>query len=143
MFSKGEDLITLLALSGEPREAKQCEQALPLWEDLRHCEVPLLLVVREKGDKFRRIAKEMFHEVDCSARSIDDRKEICEIVEVPSCGHALHLENPLPLINAIRQLSKKMSGRVGSVAGKLGRDGWKERWRLGCGREEKTCINDI
>ncbi|GMP83015.1 hypothetical protein CsSME_00037096 [Camellia sinensis var. sinensis] len=79
----------------------------PLWEDLRHCEVPLLLVVREKGDKFRRIAKEMFHEVDCSARSIDDRKEICEIVEVPSCGHAVHLENPLPLINAIRQLSKK------------------------------------
>ncbi|KAI7998110.1 hypothetical protein LOK49_LG10G00522 [Camellia lanceoleosa] len=71
----------------------------PLWEDLRHCKVPLLLVVREKDDKFRRIAKEMFHEVDCSARSMDDREE--------SCGYAVHLEIPLPLINAIRQLLKK------------------------------------
>ncbi|KAI7980537.1 hypothetical protein LOK49_Contig138G00007 [Camellia lanceoleosa] len=71
----------------------------PLWEDLRLCKVPLLLVVGEKDDKFRRIAKEMFHEFDCSARSMDDREE--------SCGHAIHLENPLPLINAIRQLLKK------------------------------------
>ncbi|KAF5939890.1 hypothetical protein HYC85_021057 [Camellia sinensis] len=76
-----------------------CLRDRPLWEDLRHCEVPLLLVVGERDDKFRRIAKEMFHEVDCSARSIDDREE--------SCGHAVHLENPLPLINAIRQLLKK------------------------------------
>ncbi|CAL5421440.1 unnamed protein product [Camellia sinensis] len=80
---------------------------LPLWEDLRHCKVPLLLVVGEKDDKFKRIAKEMFREVDHGARSIDDREEICEIVEVPSCGHAVHLENPLPLINAIRRFLKK------------------------------------
>ncbi|KAL7171373.1 hypothetical protein ACSBR2_036094 [Camellia fascicularis] len=80
---------------------------LPLWEDLRHCKVPLLLVVGEKDDKFKRIAKEMFHEVNHGARSIDDKEEICEIVEVPSCGHAVHLENPLPLINAIRRFLKK------------------------------------
>ncbi|KAI7998456.1 IQ domain-containing protein IQM3 [Camellia lanceoleosa] len=45
-------------------------------EDLRHRKVPLLLVVKEKDDKLKRIAKEMFHEVDHGARSIDNRRDL-------------------------------------------------------------------
>lgn len=82
----------------------------PLWEDLRHNKIPLLLVVWEKDAKFKKIARKMFQEVNHGARSIDDSKEICEIVEVPNCGHAVHLENPLPLIRAIRRFLNKSKG---------------------------------
>lgn len=82
----------------------------PLWEDLRHNKVPLLLVVGEKDDKFKKIAQKMFQEVNHEARSIDDSKRICEVVEVPNCGHAVHLENPLPLVRAVRQFLNKSKG---------------------------------
>ncbi|KAI8539299.1 hypothetical protein RHMOL_Rhmol09G0170900 [Rhododendron molle] len=82
----------------------------PLWEDLRHNKVPLLLVVGEKDDKFKKIAQKMFQQVNHEARSIDDSKDICEIVEVPKCGHAVHLENPLPLVRAVRQFLNKSKG---------------------------------
>ncbi|KAF7132517.1 hypothetical protein RHSIM_Rhsim09G0118400 [Rhododendron simsii] len=82
----------------------------PLWEDLRHNKVPLLLVFGEKDDKFKKIAQKMFQEVNHEARSIDDSKRICEVVEVPNCGHAVHLENPLPLVRAVRQFLNKSKG---------------------------------
>ncbi|XP_058184561.1 protein PHYLLO, chloroplastic isoform X7 [Rhododendron vialii] len=82
----------------------------PLWEDLRHNKVPLLLVIGEKDDKFKKIAQKMFQEVNHEARSIDDSKRICEVVEVPNCGHAVHLENPLPLVRAVRQFLNKSKG---------------------------------
>ncbi|RVX06278.1 Protein PHYLLO, chloroplastic [Vitis vinifera] len=76
----------------------------PLWEDLRQCSTPLLLIVGEKDGKFKRIAQEMCYEIGHGTSNGDDsRKEIYEIVEVPNCGHAAHLENPLPIIRALRR----------------------------------------
>ncbi|KAK9276554.1 hypothetical protein L1049_006088 [Liquidambar formosana] len=76
----------------------------PLWEDLKLCKTPLLLIVGEKDTKFKRIAQEMCYEICHGTKSGDEpRKEIYEIVEVPKCGHAVHLENPLPVISALRR----------------------------------------
>ncbi|CAK7326442.1 unnamed protein product [Dovyalis caffra] len=76
----------------------------PLWEDLKQCDLPLLLIVGEKDAKFKSIAQKMFHEVAQDRKGEDSNgNNICEILEVPNCGHAVHLENPLPVIRAVRQ----------------------------------------
>ncbi|XP_052198857.1 protein PHYLLO, chloroplastic isoform X2 [Diospyros lotus] len=81
---------------------------LPLWEDLRHCKVPLMLVVGEKDAKYRRIAQKMLQEINHGSRSVNDTQVICEVVEIPNCGHAVHLENPLPVIHAVRRFVNKL-----------------------------------
>lgn len=34
--------------------------------------------------------------------------DIHEVVEIPNCGHAAHLENPLPVIAAMRQFMTRL-----------------------------------
>ncbi|XP_026381047.1 protein PHYLLO, chloroplastic-like isoform X1 [Papaver somniferum] len=77
-----------------------------LWEELKHCKKPLLFVVGEKDKKFKKIAQEMCHEI--SLIPDNNSKETPQMVEVPDCGHAVHLENPLPLISAISQFWRKL-----------------------------------
>ncbi|KAL5160110.1 Protein PHYLLO, chloroplastic [Glycine soja] len=73
-----------------------------MWEDLPNCRVPLLIMHGEKDTKFRKIAQAMMKALCSSLRSKHEKGyDIHEVVEVPSCGHAAHLENPLPLIAAI------------------------------------------
>ncbi|XP_059655618.1 protein PHYLLO, chloroplastic isoform X4 [Cornus florida] len=80
-----------------------------LWEDLKHCKLPLLLIVGERDKKFKRIAQEMFCEISVGTRSRDGpENKICEIVEIPHCGHAAHIENPLPVISAVRQFLSRV-----------------------------------
>jgi len=85
-----------------------------LWEDLKRCDLPLLLIVGEKDAKFKSIAQKMFHEVVQDRKGEDRRgNNICEILEVPNCGHAVHLENPLPIISAMRKfLTRGRSSRA-------------------------------
>ncbi|MBA0556334.1 hypothetical protein Golob_026444 [Gossypium lobatum] len=72
-----------------------------LWEDLKHCKVPLMLVVGENDEKFIRVAQKMWHEI---GHDRDDAvSKLHQMVVVPSCGHAVHLENPLPIIRLVRQ----------------------------------------
>ncbi|TYG79761.1 hypothetical protein ES288_D02G162700v1 [Gossypium darwinii] len=72
-----------------------------LWEDLKHCKVPLMLVVGENDEKFKRVALKMWHEI---GHDRDDAvSKLHQMVVVPSCGHAVHLENPLPIIRLVRQ----------------------------------------
>lgn len=60
-----------------------------------------MLIVGEKDEKFVEIMKKMYDEI---RKSKSERKNlICEKVEIPNCGHAVHLENPLPLIQAVRK----------------------------------------
>ncbi|KAL6961689.1 hypothetical protein U1Q18_002488 [Sarracenia purpurea var. burkii] len=98
-----DDIQTLARVLSDSSIGRQ----LPLWEELRHYKVPILLVVGEKDDKFKRIAQEMFQEFNHNGKTKDNSLDICEIVEVPNCGHAVHLENPLPLIRTIRRFLKK------------------------------------
>ncbi|XP_031479416.1 protein PHYLLO, chloroplastic isoform X2 [Nymphaea colorata] len=90
-----------------------------LWEDLRHCRVPLLFIVGEKDAKFRKITEQMYADVTRKVNTSRDHpvstatyneeceqvRELHRVLVVPDCGHAVHLESPLPVINAIRRFS--------------------------------------
>lgn len=84
--------------------------ASPLWKDLKHCKSPLLLVVGEEDHKFKAIAQKMCNEIRHfrEGRDHDVQKNICEMVEVPNSGHAVHLENPLGVIRALSQFLSRL-----------------------------------
>nr|GMD80394.1 protein PHYLLO, chloroplastic isoform X1 [Ipomoea batatas] len=75
----------------------------PLWEDLKHCKLPLLLIVGERDAKFKTIAQKMHDEINRNATL-----DCPEMIEIPCCGHAAHLENPLRVISAISQFMRKV-----------------------------------
>ena len=65
--------------------------------------------------KFKSIAQKMFNEVVQDRKGEDGKgNNICEVLEVPNCGHAVHLENPLPIISAMRRFLTR--GRSSSRA---------------------------
>ncbi|VAI57221.1 unnamed protein product [Triticum turgidum subsp. durum] len=77
-----------------------------LWEDLKHLEKPVLIVAGEKDVKFKEIAERMCSETrENGEREADCRsnQELCEMIVVPESGHAVHVENPLPLVRAVRK----------------------------------------
>ncbi|KAF2321397.1 hypothetical protein GH714_040986 [Hevea brasiliensis] len=82
---------------------------MPLWEDLKQCNIPLLLVVGEKDKKFRVISQKMCYEISQFRKGRNEiGNNFPEIVEVPNCGHAVHLENPLAVIWKLRQFLTKL-----------------------------------
>ncbi|CAN4125211.1 unnamed protein product [Withania somnifera] len=76
----------------------------PLWEDLKSCRVPLQFIVGERDVKFKNIAQNMRNRV-CQSK---ETMNAPEIVEIPFCGHAAHIENPLPVISAISQFIREV-----------------------------------
>ncbi|WCJ35750.1 2-succinyl-5-enolpyruvyl-6-hydroxy-3-cyclohexene-1-carboxylate synthase [Euphorbia peplus] len=76
---------------------------IPLWKNLKQCSLPLLLIVGEKDRKFKAISEKMCSEIGQS------REGRCEIVVVPSCGHAVHIENPLSVVGALSQFLTRQS----------------------------------
>ncbi|XP_062111267.1 protein PHYLLO, chloroplastic isoform X2 [Humulus lupulus] len=86
---------------------------LPLWDDLNRSKTPLLIIVGEKDEKFKRIGQDMCNAIDGSRRSGDDDPSndnaISEMVEISNCGHAVHVENPLPLISALRRFLQRLN----------------------------------
>ncbi|XP_021292917.1 protein PHYLLO, chloroplastic isoform X1 [Herrania umbratica] len=72
-----------------------------LWEDLKHCRTPLVLVVGEEDEKFKEEAQKMWKEIGHVSK-------LHEMVVVPNCGHAVHLENPLPIIRLVRQFLTRL-----------------------------------
>lgn len=72
-----------------------------LWEDLKHCRTPLVLVVGEEDEKFKGVAQKMWKEIGHVSK-------LHEMVVVPNCGHAVHLENPLPIIRLVRQFLTRL-----------------------------------
>jgi len=66
--------------------------ALPsLWDHLSELDMPVAIVVGERDEKFRAIAREMA----VGLRS-------AEVIVVPGAGHAVHLEAPSRVAQAIR-----------------------------------------
>ncbi|CAJ1958883.1 unnamed protein product [Sphenostylis stenocarpa] len=80
-----------------------------MWEDLQNCRVPLLIIHGETDTKFRNIARKMMKTL-CSGlgSNYEEGNDIHEVVEIPSCGHAAHLENPLPIIAAIARFLTRL-----------------------------------
>ncbi|XP_072992961.1 protein PHYLLO, chloroplastic isoform X2 [Typha latifolia] len=85
-------------------------QQRSLWEDLKHSEKPLLFIVGEQDIKFREIAQQMCREIKgkSEGEGYNQREKFCEKIIVPDCGHAVHLENPLAVINAVRKFLTKL-----------------------------------
>ncbi|KAG0464666.1 hypothetical protein HPP92_018830 [Vanilla planifolia] len=84
----------------------------PLWNELKQCKKPLLLLVGEKDMEFRGIAEEMCREMESSPNGeVDGKGNLCQVFIVPDCGHAVHLENPLPVVNAMRKFLTRVSTR--------------------------------
>lgn len=85
---------------------------ISLWEDLKNCTKPLLFVVGEKDTKFKDISRQMCAEMSRQGGEIDRQDEtLCEMIVVPDSGHAVHLENPLPVINAVSRFLTRVYGR--------------------------------
>lgn len=63
-----------------------------LWEDLKHAKSRFLLIVGERDEKFKKIA-----------HGICGKLEKGKVVEICNCGHAVHMENPLLVIQSIRE----------------------------------------
>lgn len=82
---------------------------LSLWEDLKQCQTPLLLIAGEKDSKFKKIALEMCNEFGHCAEYIDASGELCEFVEIPNSGHAAHVENPLHVLSALGRFLTRLS----------------------------------
>ena len=80
-----------------------------LWEDLPNCRVPLLIIHGEKDVKFKEIAQAMMNTI-CSGLGSEHENvnDIHEVVEIPNCGHAAHLENPLPVVAALRRFLTRL-----------------------------------
>ncbi|EPS63201.1 hypothetical protein M569_11585, partial [Genlisea aurea] len=87
------DLNTLAKVLSDSSIGKQQS----LWEDLKHLKAPLQIMVGEKDPKFRKIAHDMQKQIHQGNDSSS-----AAVVEIPSAGHAVHLENPLAVITAIR-----------------------------------------
>lgn len=82
-----------------------------LWEDLKHLKRPLLVVAGEKDAKFKDISQKMRTEIMSHAECGSDGpkgKELCEVLIIPDSGHAVHVENPLPLVRAVRKFLLKL-----------------------------------
>ncbi|CAI0431017.1 unnamed protein product [Linum tenue] len=86
----------------------------PLWDDLKHCKLPLLFVVGAQDDKFKAIAQQMLEEVEQGQNEGGATgSNTSEILEVQESGHAVHLENPLPLIRALRRFMTRVRNSYG------------------------------
>lgn len=82
-----------------------------LWEELKHLKIPLLIVAGEKDAKFKDISQKMCKEImDHTECRPDGRNgnELCEMIIIPDSGHAVHVENPLPLVRAVRKFLLKL-----------------------------------
>ncbi|XP_042431039.1 protein PHYLLO, chloroplastic-like isoform X2 [Zingiber officinale] len=81
---------------------------LSLWDDLKHLQTPLLFIVGEKDTKFREIAQQMCSEIKRGSIADHHRqRKLFDTIVVPDCGHAVHLENPLCVINAVRKFVER------------------------------------
>ncbi|MFS8028316.1 putative 2-succinyl-5-enolpyruvyl-6-hydroxy-3-cyclohexene-1-carboxylic-acid synthase [Helianthus anomalus] len=72
-----------------------------LWEDLKHTKIPLLLIVGDRDEKFKKIAQSMWSKLE--EGKDDSVKHVHKMVKIPDSGHAVHIENPLHVINSISE----------------------------------------
>ncbi|KAI7758074.1 hypothetical protein M8C21_033587 [Ambrosia artemisiifolia] len=72
-----------------------------LWDDLKHNKSPLLLIVGDRDEKFKKIGHSMCSKLE--EGKDDSVKHLHTLVKIPDSGHAVHIENPLHVINSISE----------------------------------------
>ncbi|KAI7754357.1 hypothetical protein M8C21_006045 [Ambrosia artemisiifolia] len=72
-----------------------------LWDDLKHNKSPLLLIVGDRDEKFKKIGHSMCLKLE--EGKDDSVKHLHTLVKIPDSGHAVHIENPLHVINSISE----------------------------------------
>lgn len=92
-------LSTSLRLAGTGRQE-------PLWDRLSSLEMPVLLVVGAKDDKFRPLAERM--------RALIGDNAALHVV--PDAGHAVHLERPEAFVDAVEAFLSNGDGEHGDGA---------------------------
>jgi pimeloyl-ACP methyl ester carboxylesterase len=112
----------LLLLSGSPQ--------VPLWGELRSCQVPLLLVAGQLDGKFAGIKRRMMARLrqglssssaasdaavlsssSNGASSQEQQQQVMirhQWAEVPGAGHAVHVEAPLQLLRLITSFTETL-----------------------------------
>jgi isochorismate synthase/2-succinyl-5-enolpyruvyl-6-hydroxy-3-cyclohexene-1-carboxylate synthase/2-succinyl-6-hydroxy-2,4-cyclohexadiene-1-carboxylate synthase/O-succinylbenzoate synthase len=91
----------------------------PLWGRLPGVQVPLLLVAGGLDTKFVAIHRRMLAQLTAAAdgagsghdHSQQQQQQRHTLVELPNCGHAVHIEAPLQLLGVLQPF---LSGRAGS-----------------------------
>jgi 2-succinyl-6-hydroxy-2,4-cyclohexadiene-1-carboxylate synthase len=71
----------------------------PLWSQLHNLEIPVLIIVGKKDEKFRSIGEEMQKRMTSSN---------CVLKVVENAGHAVHLENPTRFGIIVKQFLKDL-----------------------------------
>ncbi|KAI3744252.1 hypothetical protein L1987_57329 [Smallanthus sonchifolius] len=77
-----------------------------LWEDLKHTKSPILLIVGERDEKFKKIAHSMCSKL--KEGKDDSVKHLHTMVKIPNSGHAVHIENPLHVIHLISEFVTRL-----------------------------------
>ncbi|XP_023642879.1 protein PHYLLO, chloroplastic isoform X2 [Capsella rubella] len=91
-----DDVISVAKLLSDLSSGRQPS----LWDELKDCDTNISLVFGENDVKFKQIATKMYREMSKSKKR---ENNIIEMVEIPEAGHAVHLENPLRVILALRK----------------------------------------
>jgi isochorismate synthase/2-succinyl-5-enolpyruvyl-6-hydroxy-3-cyclohexene-1-carboxylate synthase/2-succinyl-6-hydroxy-2,4-cyclohexadiene-1-carboxylate synthase/O-succinylbenzoate synthase len=91
---------------------------VPLWGELRSCQVPLLLVAGQLDSKFAGIKRRMMARLrqGLSARAAEQQQQeqqqqqhvVHQWAEVPGVGHAVHVEAPLQLLQLIKGFTETL-----------------------------------
>ncbi|RLN09825.1 protein PHYLLO, chloroplastic isoform X1 [Panicum miliaceum] len=105
--SKHKDIKALAKVLADSSVGRQRS----LWEDLKHLKRPLLIVAGEKDTKFKDISQRMCSEITQHGACGSDGRdgdELCDMIVIPDAGHAVHVENPLPLVRAVRKFLQKL-----------------------------------
>ncbi|XP_076898989.1 protein PHYLLO, chloroplastic-like isoform X2 [Bidens hawaiensis] len=77
-----------------------------LWEDLKHNKSPILLIVGDKDEKFKKIGQSMWSKLKSQDHSV---KRLHTMVKIPDSGHAVHIENPLLVIQSISEFVTRLN----------------------------------
>ena len=68
-----------------------------------------MIIVGVKDEKFKRIAHDKCYEIHGDTKPEHGSPNVTiQVVEIPNCGHAVHVENPLLVISALRRFLTRL-----------------------------------
>jgi isochorismate synthase/2-succinyl-5-enolpyruvyl-6-hydroxy-3-cyclohexene-1-carboxylate synthase/2-succinyl-6-hydroxy-2,4-cyclohexadiene-1-carboxylate synthase/O-succinylbenzoate synthase len=89
-------------------------RAPSLWQELPEVAAaghlpPLLLVAGQADSKFLGVGQKLVSELTPSSASLNGSTGQVQLVQVPGCGHAVHVERPVELLAVLQQFSDDLA----------------------------------